>query len=707
MMNVRAGTFLFILLAAVQPVRGADSPAEEPASRKSVISLFDFTATPGIEVPLESGLDLLNLGATMDLRASLPLPFLPWLAATADISYSWLPTLADSSISLLSVGIGVRVTWEATRRLALYGFLSAGGYYGFFNGTVLDPYGDPYPDQQGGDPIIAGGAGVTFYLAPPVSLGVDLSVVDYLELTPSLRATLGASVHPDGFARKVALDEVEINDMFAPLFKRYADHPVGSAVLANEERFPIKDIAVSVFAADFMDSPTTCTAPDSLGPGEATTIDLNVLLSDAVLELKEATKIGAELKVEYTLNGRRRSAVTYQTIRLYGRNSITWDDDRKAAVFVTFADPEVLAFSKPIAGMVKEKGPKTVNQNLRMAMGVFDALSLYGLQYVVDPTTPSYQDAAKNRETIDFLQFPRQTLAFKAGDCDDLSIVLCTLLESVGVETAFITVPGHIFMAVSLDMTPAEARTMFPDTGDLVFVEKKTWLPIEATMIGRGFLSAWQTGAREWRDASATSQAALLPVHDSWNEYEVAGSPSDPVAIVPPTPAALSAAYEKEISALVDRLLQPKVRELQAIIAKTSTPTKDRNQLGVLYAQYGKEKEAEAEFLAALKTGDYVPALVNLGTIYLARGDFSKALDVLERAQRAAPGNGTVLINLARVNYELGNTDQVARYVDLADAQSPGLSERFSFLKPASGSSEARAADLERSRGSYLWVVEP
>jgi tetratricopeptide (TPR) repeat protein len=705
-MKVRAGAFLFLLLTAVLPVSGAESPDPEEVPKKSIISLLDLTVTPGIEYPIESGLDLLNLGAHMDIRGSLPLPFLPWLSVAANLSYSWLPTLAESSISLLSVGIGARATWEINRRLTMYGFLAAGGYYGFFNSPAVDPYGTAYPDQQGGNPFISGGTGVTFYLAPPISIGVDVSAIEYFGLTLGLRATLGASVHLDGFSRKVALADVRIDDLFSPLFKRYADHPVGTAVLINEERFSIENVDVSVFVKDFMDSPTTCAAPDSLAPGEALTVDLTALLSDAVLELKEATKITAELKVEYTLNGKRQSSVSYQTVRLYGRNSITWDDDRKAAVFVTLADPEVLSFSKLVAGMVKNKGPKTVNQNLRMAMGIFDGLSLYGIRYVIDPNTPSYQDAAKNKQTIDFLQFPRQTLAYKGGDCDDLSILLCAMLESIGIETAFITVPGHIYMAASLDMTPAEARGMFSDVGDLLFVGKSTWLPIEATMIGSGFMAAWQTAAREWREASAKNQTNLYPVHECWQEYEVAGSPSDAVTVSLPSVAGMTDAYMKEISAFIDRELGPKVRELQALIAKNARPMKERNLLGVLYAQFGKDKEAEAEFLGVLKLGEYVPALANLGNIYLARGDYTKALAVLERAQRAAPDNSTVLINLARVNYELGNGAQVNRYVALANTQSPGLSDRFPYLKPAGEDTSARAADLERTRETYLWAIE-
>jgi hypothetical protein len=38
-------------------------------------------------------------------------------------------------------------------------------------------------------------------------------------------------------------------------------------------------------------------------------------------------------------------------------------------------------------------------------------------------------------------------LYYRGGDCDDLSILYCSLLEVLGLDTAFITVPGHIYAA--------------------------------------------------------------------------------------------------------------------------------------------------------------------------------------------------------------------------------------------------------------------
>jgi len=76
---------------------------------------------------------------------------------------------------------------------------------------------------------------------------------------------------------------------------------------------------------------------------------------------------------------------------------------------------------------------------------------------VVDPKTP-YVEYVKNKHVIDFLQFQRQTLEYKAGDCDDLSILYAALLESVSVDTAFITVPDHIYIAFALDVKPNDLK---------------------------------------------------------------------------------------------------------------------------------------------------------------------------------------------------------------------------------------------------------
>ena len=56
---------------------------------------------------------------------------------------------------------------------------------------------------------------------------------------------------------------------------------------------------------------------------------------------------------------------------------------------------------------------------------------------------------SKQSGATDFLQFPRETLRYTTGDCDDLSILYCSVMQSLNIDTALITVPGHIYVAVS------------------------------------------------------------------------------------------------------------------------------------------------------------------------------------------------------------------------------------------------------------------
>jgi len=69
-----------------------------------------------------------------------------------------------------------------------------------------------------------------------------------------------------------------------------------------------------------------------------------------------------------------------------------------------------------------------------------------GVLYQVDPTSP-FTEVQENPMVVDSISLPRDTLKRITGDCDDLTVLFCSIFETVGVETGFITVPGHIYAA--------------------------------------------------------------------------------------------------------------------------------------------------------------------------------------------------------------------------------------------------------------------
>jgi hypothetical protein len=305
-----------------------------------------------------------------------------------------------------------------------------------------------------------------------------------------------------------------------------------------------------------------------------------------VLGITEGTKVLAEVQTEYKYRDEKQSGKHVESIKIQNRNAMTWDDDKKAAAFITAKDPAILRFSKNVAGATRDLGSKAINTNFRYAFALFEALRIYDMNYVIDPSTP-FTEYSKQNMAVDFLQFPRQTLEYKAGDCDDLSILYCSLLEAIGIETAFITIPGHIFIAFSTDINQSKGKSLFKDPDDLVFHEEKTWVPVEITMIQNGFLKAWEVGAKQWRDGQAKNATGFYPVHESWQVYEPVGYAKDDKAIPEPDYTKMKDQYMKEFAKFTERELKARVDDLVKRIKDARDPSKLINKLGILYAKYG------------------------------------------------------------------------------------------------------------------------
>jgi tetratricopeptide (TPR) repeat protein len=666
--------------------------------------VLEFDVNGGILYPLDFGLDLLNLGPVVDLAGRISFSKQPFLRPAVDLSYAFLPVPAETSLSLFGIGLGIELLMEPAKRLHVTASLTGGGYYGFFNTSLFNAEGIAIENQQGGGGLISAGAGIGYYLSPALKLGAKLRYSHYIGFTGGIQATLEAAIDLDGFTRKTRLETPGFNRLFPVQYKYYDNHPVGRVVISNNERFPIRDVTVSVYAKQYMDEPKVSKTVENLKPGGSTEVDLYILFNNSILNLTESEKISAQIVVSYELNGRRQSLDTSHTLDVQNRNAITWDDDRKAAAFVTPKDEEVLRFAKQIAGLVRTEGPAAVNLNLRMGMGMFEALCAYRLNYVVDPNTLPYEDAAKNTQIADFLQFPIQTLYYKGGDCDDLSILFCSLLEAVGIETAFVIVPGHIFSAFSLNIPAEEAARIFESRDDFIYIDGETWVPVETTMVDKNFLSAMREGAAQWREYDG---AGLLPMHENWGEFESAGTPDIVVSIVPPDYSVVAERFSLELDGFIDMELYTRVEQYRRLIASSRSPSKIYNRLGVLFARFGKSEKAEVELKASFAQSEYVPGMVNLGNLYYVDGRNEDALELLTRADALQPENPTIKLSLARIYFETGNFALVnALYADVKET-APGLADNFSYLaRLSSDESESRAEDITSAKSASLWMEE-
>lgn len=667
---------------------------------------------PSVDIPIGQSSDYFKLGGGGTISATYRLALDFPILISADLGYNFHPIdyTISKTLHLFSIGAGVGTQLEMVRRLPILLYTKGGYYYG-------RTQAEDDSAVTGGNPYISAGGEISYRITPRIDVGFGGAYRIFLgkpqSLLNEIAVFLGTSYRiplrggEERFeplpmkSSLLRLSKIEFYDVFPIFYQYYDDHPIGHVILENKEKADIKNLKVSVFIKRYMDNPKMYEMEGEIGKGETKKVDLYALFTDRVLEITEGTKVSVEIKTEYDVKGVNKKGEYVETLKLHHRNASIWDDDRRAAAFVTARDPAVLRFSKSIAGLIRSQENRAIDPNLRTAMALHQALFLHGVNYVVDPKTP-YKEFVQKRLAIDFLQFPRQTLEYKAGDCDDLSILYCALFESVSIDTAFITVPGHIYVAFRLKTRPEEAQKLFREPNDLIVWEDQAWVPIEVTEIQGGFLTAWEQGAKMWRENSTAGQANFYPLAEAWRIFEPVGFPGEGESLAFPRSAAVERRYLREFDRFIHNEIDRRVASLQQEIQKNKNNPRLVNKLGVLYARFGLLDEAKGEFNRALSAGDYLPALVNMGNVLYLRKDLSGALAYYDKAKKKDQNNPTILLNIARIHHELENYGMVKENYERLARVSPGLAEEFKYLA-LRGDEAARAAESGEAKEVMLW----
>jgi tetratricopeptide (TPR) repeat protein len=446
--------------------------------------------------------------------------------------------------------------------------------------------------------------------------------------------------------------------------------------------------------------------PSTLAPGAKADLDLFALLNTSVMDITEGEKASAEISLEYKVGDTPYADTRVRTITLYNRNAMTWEDDRRAAAFVTRFDPVVQDYSKNFVAAIDGLGSEAVSRSLLTAIGTHQVLLLTGVKYTVDPAS-SYAQQVTRKLDVDYLQFPRQTLQRKGGDCDDLSILYCALLESVGISTAFVTVPGHILMAFALDVDPADVGRTFSSTADIFIRDGKAWVPVEVTERKAGFVTAWKTAAQEWRQSAAAGTLGFYPLQEAWKAFAPVQSPGAEAAsgiLSPPAAADLLRSVKAEIAVFQEGEVAPQVLALRRQIDPRKGNPALQNKIGILYAKYGLLDRAETEFraLTANAKTAFVSAIINMANLYFLREDYSSALRYYSQAAQKEPTPVSAQLGLARSNYALGRYSEAQAAMASVRKSDPQLADRFAFMEAAAAGG-ARAADVSANKGVAVW----
>ncbi|HUW41957.1 MAG TPA: hypothetical protein VMV90_13195, partial [Rectinemataceae bacterium] len=655
---------------------------------------------PFVELRLPWGGDQAEYAAGFGVGTALEYPVLSFLSPFVRGEYESNPlkTTTTSALALTEGDLGLGFGFKAGDSLAFR--LDAMG--GAANASYLDKSGNAYT---------AGfRLGASLRVAPAWTLEAEAGMSRYYGRdapfltvgTAGLVASFDLSAI-GGRPSRLRIEAPRLEPVFPSLYAYYDDSPFGSVRLVNGEDGAVRNVTVSFNAGRYMDQPKVCAQYARIPSGGAVTVPLTALFTDQVLEVTQDIDAKGEVIVDYSFFGQRTEARFPVDFLMHFRNAITWTNDRRAAAFVSSTNPASLWFAKFAAGIVRDRLRMGVNRNMQYAMGLFEAERLYGLNYVVVPAN-DYSVKHADPSIVDSVQFPQQTLQNRGGDCSDLSILYASLLQSLGIRAAFITIPGHIFAAFDLGISEKEARAGLFDPGLAIYRDGRAWAPVEITMVRDDFMKAWKVGAKEWYDNESAGKANFYTLPECWKVYPSASFPDVNPRFALPDEAQMMRDFDDALDHYVVQQIDPQVRSLKERLSG-GDPSELANELGILYGRYGMLQEAWDEFSAAAKAG-YQSAWDNLGNVAFLRKDFTLALTYYQYAEKLEPKDNIALLGLSRCQYELEHYDSADASYARLKSRDLAVAVKYTYLGSVFDES-GRAWSLAERQASTIWARPP
>jgi DNA-binding beta-propeller fold protein YncE/tetratricopeptide (TPR) repeat protein len=493
------------------------------------------------------------------------------------------------------------------------------------------------------------------------------------------------------------IDATQLANVFSNSYKLYEQDGVGMVKLTNNTTSPLTNVKVSFMLNNFMDFPTEQRL-DLLEPGQSAEVPLKAVFNNRILSLTEDTPVQAKLEASYFADGQTKTYSQVRTISIYDKHRMSWDEPGRYAAFITPKDPLIVNFTRSVAaefGAVKE--PTLI------AAALFQTLGVLGLTYVQDPTNP-YQKTSNNVAIVDYIQYPRETLRRRSGDCDDLVGLYAASLESLGISTRVLLVPGHMLLMLNTGVTaPADGYTM----NDMYVAHEGTlWIPVEATLIGKSFNQAWEDGAKTYYKTRGKEGFEVFNIHTAWETFKPASLPEDDWQPQLVRRDEVEKRFPNEMSSVLKISSQTRTRGyLQAIKANP----KDGNahlQVGIILAHMGDTAEARKYFSKAIELNPKdAAALNNMGNLHMLDEQYPQAQKFYADAAQADPQDAEILINLARSYRASRNIEQAKQAYDQAQKIDAAVANKYKALglelmntlsaPPAPAASTAPAAAAE------------
>ncbi len=481
--------------------------------------------------------------------------------------------------------------------------------------------------------------------------------------------TLAADAGPA--SRNVAPMEivpVELSYIFSANYKYYIKNPVGRIAVQNNTESAFSNVKVSFFLKDFMDFPSD-TIVKEIAPHSKAQVDLMATLNNRLLNINEDTPIQCQLTMTYYQDGAEKTFQLNRPVKVLSKNAIIWDKADRLANFITPKDTPVFSFSRFVLNEKNKYSDESalLNGDVLSALMLWEGLGEEGISYLADPVSPYSVKKSSREFTIDTVQFPRNTLKLRSGDCDDLTALFASIFEASGLHAAILDYPAHI--ALMFDTGATDARDVGIPEEYLIKYNSAYWVGVETTMLGQSFYDSIKHQADLYRSMAA--DVKVVDVRAAWTEFESVTLPESE-AESNPDRARFNARVKEAIAGMLKARYDYFKKYYGAILLDNADDADANLNLGILSAQNGEAEEA-GKYFGKILAADPVnaAALNNVGNMSFKAGKYVEAKDYYFKASKADPYDANIWLNAARASAKLGKKDDVKVFVDRAAQLDP------------------------------------
>lgn len=534
------------------------------------------------------------------------------------------------------------------------------------------------------------------------SLRYEFARLDYswtiepeLPSTHRIAAVVDFSLSPS----EIKIREALIEPIFPSLIRRYHSNELARLNLYNKKLKTPIEVTTHIYIPGYMALPEE--EKEVIPPNSSSRIILRASLDSKLLLLEKNISAQAQIEISYTSRGRIRKEKKTVPIFIYKAGNIDWSKGtQQAAAWIDPDEPTIEAFAREIIRRYHNQRVISDNLTIDQACLIFSSFRAQGLIYNPDPNTP-FNQLRKDKICIDHIRYPASMLKIRVGDCDDLTILYCSLLENLGIETALLETPGHIFMMFNSGIHQNVQERLGIDPRYYLIRNRNIWIPVEVTLLDSSFIAAWFRGIEEYRDFSRSGELKITETHQAWGEYEPV-SPAYPdesfqipdSSIILPLLASNSLRYRVQAEQYLEK-------ELLAPLQINPDDMDLRIALANHYIQHGGYEEAEIQYKIILKQDSLnLTALNNLGIIDYVHQNFQRAAEWFAQFLLYAENNDDQqggYLNLSLCQLRLSQIDKARQTLQKANL-SPERLKAFS-LKYGIQQTWFTETQPQRSRG--------